>query len=171
MIIPVLATIVAIVAALVAIVIVRQRRGHKSARGAIVSYSRVDVYSVLIVLAAILCLIISFGLFSSGLEANSQNDSFSNISFNINYVFLFEGVLGILCSAFVLMTEAFLYGDFLFSALGSCFLLFQGLQIVELGLATSVGGGLQIVAIFGIPICVLSLLSLVLNEGFARAMQ
>jgi hypothetical protein len=108
-------------------------------------------------------------LFASGLEASAQNETFHNIWFNVKYWLLFEGTLGVFCSAFSLINEAFVSGKrrILLSAIGSCFLIFQGLHILELGVVTSSVGGWQIAIAFGIPISILSFLGLAFNDIFA----
>jgi hypothetical protein len=55
----------------------------------------------------------------------------------------------------------------LLSAIGACFLTFQGLFIIEFGIVTR--NGWQATIVFGIPVTVLSILGLILNSVSMRS--
>jgi len=118
-----------------------------------------------IVVAAILCLVISIGLFLSGLEATPEKSD----PLNMKLMLSFEGTLGILVSAFNLTNETLVSRGkrLLLSVVGACFLTFQGLFITEFGIVTN--NGWQITIVFGIPVTVLSILVLILNSVSMRS--
>jgi hypothetical protein len=97
------------------------------------SRKRIITCRVSIIIAALLCLLLSIGFFLSGLEAINENLPLTMDSLVITYPLLFEGALGIFCSAFSLINEVFVSRrrHLLLSAIGACFLIFQGLHILE----------------------------------------
>jgi hypothetical protein len=113
-------------------------------------------YRVLIILAAVLCLIVSIGLFLSGLEASRESFDLLNVKF----LLLLEGMLGISGSAFSLTNEVLVSGRkrLFLSTIGASILFSQGLHILEFGIITN---GWYIILAFGIPVSALSLLGLI----------
>jgi hypothetical protein len=131
------------------------------------SRKRIITCRVSIIIAALLCLLLSTSFFLGGLEATSENLPLTMDSLVITYPLLFEGALGIFCSAFSLINEVFVSRrrHLLLSAIGACFLVFQGLHILEFG--AMLKAPLLMIA-YAIPIPALSLLGLISNNLFSR---
>jgi hypothetical protein len=127
-------------------------------------YMKKETYAlwgkVLIVTAALLCLFMSSAITLSGLEAGNYGGGDILDWFNFKLLLLFEGTLGILASALSLTSEVFALRKrhYFLSIIGSCFVMFQGLHILEFGAITN---GWHIVFAFGVPVSILSMLSLV----------
>jgi hypothetical protein len=134
------------------------------------SRKRMITCRVSIIIAALLCLLVSTGFFLSGLDAIIENSPLREDSFDVTYAIMFEEVLGIFCSAFSLINEVFASRrmHLLLCAIGACFLIFQGLHILEF--SAMMEGSLVIIA-YGIPIPALSLLGLISNDLLARDLQ